>query len=700
MNSKLLYITTIILTLVGCASEDYVGNHELHEANENGRPVSFGLSSAPQTRSDRYGADAASDLNNNFVVWGDKTITEGGSTTTQTVFNNYQVNYVTNSAYTTTSNSAGWEYVGYKNLPNGVTTNVGVTAFSALTGSGQANADAVDQTIKYWDFGATNYHFFAYSLGKGDKPGDPNTKYATASKLYDETDGHKYTLTGTTDQLAACYITDKVTKTDMSATKTQVSLKFRRLGAKINIGLYENIPGYSVKDVKFYQGNALTPAVNFTQAEIDAAQPGDPAYEKTTSNVKIPAGQTACLYAADGTTKFNRNDGTFTITFAGDGSPLFGWPTDHAADLNYISFGNSAEWTTWRAKEYEEVGTDNVFVGRSSTLATGPSDFKTILPYTAGTNLALKVDFTLLSRDQSGETIEVKGATAIVPAQFAAWKPNCSYTYLFKISDNTDGHIGAVQGLYPITLDAVVNVSADGTQETITTVTEPSITTYQKGSDYLTNDVYNEGDIYVVVYSSTYNETGGVVPLTAEADNAKLYEAVVTSVADPVNKPANITEATAENAIANPSADNKDANDNPMTVTEINPSILAFVSSIPGEATPDGNPINVNGAKFTAVAGKTYVFQFLKEPAVNYTPEEAAAYNATLTGALNSTDPLTADQASSYNARMSGSKSEGDTLSAAEANAYNATLTGHKTSDDVMTSAKYQYKVIKVASGS
>ena len=48
--TKHLPLATVAMLMAACASEDYVGNRELHEANENGRPVSFGLVAAPQTR--------------------------------------------------------------------------------------------------------------------------------------------------------------------------------------------------------------------------------------------------------------------------------------------------------------------------------------------------------------------------------------------------------------------------------------------------------------------------------------------------------------------------------------------------------------------------------------------------------------------------------------------------------------------------
>lgn len=103
---------------------------------------------------------------------------------------------------------------------------------------------------------------------------------------------------------------------------------------------------------------------------------------------------------------------------------------------------------------------------------TPPADAVTVLPNPDGSELNLKVDYTLLSRDGNGEEIKVIGATATVPATFAKWQPNNSYTYIFKISDNTNGAVGSIIGLRPITLDAVVNTDADGRQETVTTVTE------------------------------------------------------------------------------------------------------------------------------------------------------------------------------------------------------------------------------------
>jgi hypothetical protein len=76
-----------------------------------------------------------------------------------------------------------------------------------------------------------------------------------------------------------------------------------------------------------------------------------------------------------------------------------------------------------------------------------------------------------------------------------------------------------------------------------------------------------------------------------------------------------------------------------------------------------------------------------------YDAAGAIAKNATLTGALNSSDELTADQATAYNTAMSPetAKEAGNTLSADEAAAYNATLSGAVAAGDIKTEAVYDW---------
>ena len=132
----------------------------------------------------------------------------------------------------------------------------------------------------------------------------------------------------------------------------------------------------------------------------------------------------------------------------------------------------------------------------------------------------------------------------MVPAQwqtqvYAQWKPNYAYTYLFKISDNTSGWTSDLTddpaGLYPITFDAIVLDSEDGTQSTITTVHTPAITTYQKGhvyNDGNPNDDYKTGkDIYVMVQDAdlkdNLNTKGALYTIDASSATVDVSEATV-----------------------------------------------------------------------------------------------------------------------------------------------------------------------------
>ena len=181
---------------------------------------------------------------------------------------------------------------------------------------------------------------------------------------------------------------------------------------------------------------------------------------------------------------------------------------------------------TYGVKETYEKTTGDIWLARNSAQPTwavqtsaSPGDYSIVLPNEAGTVLTLKVDYTLESTDGSGETITVHGATALIPSQYTQWKSNYAYTYIFKISDNTNGKTDVTngpEGLYPITFDAVVIDSQENTQETVTTVATPSITTYSVTSNVTTNNEYKTSDVVYV----TVTEDGTLLDMTG---NAVLY---------------------------------------------------------------------------------------------------------------------------------------------------------------------------------
>lgn len=617
MRKELLLAALAAMTLAGCTEDNFTGDTNLKEVNAGA--ISFGSATPAVTRAGE--GEAASLLNNNFVLFGYKTV----SSTPQTVFDNYQVNYVANTANTTESNTANWEYVNYKNLPYGTgTKSEDVITLNTDGVTTNATATGIEQSIKYWDFSASQYDFFAYSLGAGSTSG--STTWAKASKLdktgYGEGSTNPgYTLEGTKAQLGTCYISNKKTVSP-AINATEVELEFRSFLSKIQLKFYETIPGYSVKDVKFYTDGT-------TRTTGDATNDGLKPAIYGAANA-IPTG------------------GKYTITFNSANqalATLTGDATSTASNILFDAVSTSPNvWLKdYAAKEYLEAEATD-YLGRSSNAATGTQQM-TVLPNSNGATLTLKMDFTLLSRDGTGETIEVKGATATVPAAYTMWKPNYAYTYIFKISDDTNAQSGAVTGLYPITLDAVVADAQDGSQETITTVSDPSITSYAKASAVLQNDEYLAGStIYLVV------EDGSTNPALTVGTNAKLYTATLTNTKTSedagyhANAAQSITEATVANALANGTEEGgtwsvTDANNWSLNVSNSVAGLLTDATAIPASDSPTGVEQTVNCAKFTPGAVGTYVFEYIKAAVTStYNETTAAEHNATLPGAISTSD--------------------------------------------------------------
>lgn len=564
-KNYLLAVALAIMTMASCSDNDFVGDQGALKGTGEGA-ISFVMKTPAVTRAS--GSAAATLLNNNFVLFGYKS-------TNTTVFDNYQVNWVDNTAGSTESNSANWEYVGYKNLPFGTTTTSGGELNDdGVVANATASSTNIIQSIKYWDFSAGTYDFFAYSLGTGSAG-----NYAKASAL---SAASTYTLSGTQAELGTCYISKKNHMTSLSSSTTEVDLTFVNFLSKIQLKFYETIPGYSVKDVKFY-------VASDTKSTGDAANDG-----------LAPALYTASTIPTAG---------TYTISFDESYDPVVTL-SSATTTVNNIAFpavstGPNVWLSDYAARDYKETD-ETVYLGRTSSTATASKQID-VLPNSTGAVLTLKMDYTLLSRDGSDETIEISGANATIPADYTKWKSNYAYTYIFKISDNTNG-----ETLYPITLDAIVTDAQDGSQTTITTVATPSITTYQSGA--IANE-YNAGNIYVVVGDGSTALTAGT--------NAKLYTATVeTGAAQGIAGDGSvaITEEMAANALTK-TVDGSgnyvltDANGKKLTVTPVSSEaadkLVGGLTAIPAADAPGGKELAVKCASFAAANNKVYVFEYI-----------------------------------------------------------------------------------------
>lgn len=554
MKKNHLFLATAIVALAGCSDNTYMGDLE---GGAGTGAISFNMNASTLSRAQDHATSAAT-LNNQFIVWGEKSNAAEANTAGTPVFINYVVNYVASSAQTTESNSHDWEYVAQSPYAN-----TKVVASDAPT-------HVTEQTIKYWDFTNKYYTFTAISAKPADITGDKVTvtKNVSGSTVYDK----GYTVKLKADaSISDIYFSDRTLVTATSPMTSPVTLNFRNLLSQVRFGFYETIPGYSVTitNVKFNSGASHT-------------SNGDGNFG-VDGSVVIPGATTS-----------------FTVTYD-DGSVI---DANQNKAKVAVSTQNTQSYLSTTATSF--FGTT---LGTSSSARTWENggNYTKILPNPSNTtDLTLTISYRLTSTDGSGETIDITDATAKVPAAYAKWQSNYAYTYLFKISDNN--------GLYPITFDAVVVEDEAGNQETITTVDNPSITTYANGKVVTTNDEYLTGkDIYVVVDNAGTVQalTVGTIGVTDASANAWLYEATVEDGAAQ-----GITEMSVDNAIANGVYD---ATNHEYTVTDANSKdlvvkvsavSLSAITEIAATDSPTGIAITVNGAKFSPAAGKTYVFQY------------------------------------------------------------------------------------------
>ena len=321
-----------------------------------------------------------------FRVWGYKNMSEsdGNYGGTQEVFPvlGYRVDWKANSAATTTTNSSGWEYVG-----------IG------------------DQTIKYWDWGAKAYRYFAVTgWGEAEPPTPPATYDATKaygaykssetgkpyeiSMLADASpvmDGEgKYKKDATDAKLAlAPYFSrlwfstgNQVAYPDKQFGKP-VTLEFLKPYARVRFLFKYSTPreGFKLKDQKFRPTND----VNAEEA----------------NKVKIA------------------RKGTVTVHYPTEGPEIKEWYTVAVDD----------DKSTRLEAFTEDFDPDD----DTKNYTTCENGWYWVLPNNTQGSYTLTV------------TVNNSGRSVTVPAQYMQWLPGYSYTYIFKITEEGGVEIGWVE---------------------------------------------------------------------------------------------------------------------------------------------------------------------------------------------------------------------------------------------------------------
>ncbi len=559
---KIVLLASAILAFASCANDNYLGTEDEQRFAQGEKPITFGFDVPAATRAE--GAAAANKLNKQFIVYAEKNETDATAPAAgNLVFPNYKVTYGANTAYTTTSNTKDWEYVGLKwDATDAANVKMGSTAVTTN-----------DQTIKYWDYAASGYTFTAVSA----KPEDITNGRVIINKLTSGTTVYDkgYTVTLAKDasdnypSLADLFFADRVkigdetsdrTGHDRSATNKyggNVTFTFRNSLSQVRAGIYETIPGYQVTAIKFY----------------------------VTGDAEAKNGSTSAFGVMAPNIGGNNYEGTITVTY---------YDNSVASIENHpkLSFSGTKNDDLILGTNPSTVSTSKP-LGTTSTAPTWDTDggaFTPVLPQIDNTtNMKLKVDYTLYN-EVTKEVINVTGKTAKVPGQYLAWKPNFKYTYLFKITDDD---------LYPITFDAVVIEAEDGQAEYITTVSEPSITTFGvKENKYVVDaEEYTAGsDIYATIMDGSTV----VDPALAKIN---IYKNITAATGFTVTE-ASLAEAIQEISV----------NEHKVSYTLDN-TIKSNVTTVPGE---DGKDITIKAIKLDKSkleSGKYYAIEYVKTAA-------------------------------------------------------------------------------------
>lgn len=597
---KSLFIAVSALALASCSSEDFVGTEGGNVETGANKAINFAGETGKTTRAangNKVGADAATLLGGKFYVLGTKGTLQTGSPTTTKVFDNYQVEWGANTAGTSSDNTNDWKYAGLD--------------FVALNKTTHATDDK--QTIKYWDYSQPQYDFIAYSIGSNTLVTDENAtleknKVLGTTIVTPNADNNStytsYSLKATTiEDLKECYYTDVTTVVKDNYGKP-VQFTFKNLTAKVRVAFYETVPGYSVKDLRFYSDENTGRTDLATEDSKKATL-----YATGTESYIAKNGEITVTYPVVGKTALDNNTKGYnkaivSVTPATD---------DKISKLDLGTVNYNTEFLAKTAKEATMAGKE------------ADSYYTAVLPTAAeGKPLTLRMNYTLVSDDGSKEEIKVYGAKAVIPASYTQWQPNFAYTYIFKISDNTNGatstDTNTPEGLFPITFDAVVADidNVDFNQETITTVSTPSVTSYAfDNTKHEVIKAYGNGneypaaantDIYVSVTATKASEDGSIKVGSTLSD---LHQKGQLYTID--TKHTNATEAEVIDALQVQSSKTGTSITGRNGVTLTQATGVSYPETIPSA---DNKTITVTAnsvAKFTATATATTYAYVYKE---------------------------------------------------------------------------------------
>lgn len=371
MHKQDFIIISLALCLLSCSSS---GQDDPFLPAPTPKSIAFGGNSGnwqDTTSRAGEGETGLETLFKSFRVWGYKNYAATPNSP-QVIMDGYRVNFTLSSAGTTESNTADWEYVGLTHPKHSTT-----------------------QTIKYWDYSASNYRFYAYTpadaqitpASSTDNSSAPSTGSSSASSGT-PTSVFQIPFAYSEDATAISvpYISDLWFSDNTDATSPYgkcVTLRFSPLIAKVRFKFTypANTKRVTITDILF----------------------GDSRFIKNQSSANTPLkGTITATYPLTGT----ETPASYT--------PSFAWKTSEET---------GAKGFLHLTIPYEEES-DAIHILQDKKLYNKwyyVPPFN-IAKYTQGA-------YTISAIIDGNKTL------ATVPAEYMQWKAGYQYTYIFKITE-------------------------------------------------------------------------------------------------------------------------------------------------------------------------------------------------------------------------------------------------------------------------
>lgn len=393
------------MMLVACTADDELRPTEQHA-------IAFTSVTAEQeavTRGGEGGATrAVTNLGRDFIVYGYKNV---GSGQEQVVFDGYAVKYKEGSANTSEDNTHGYYYVG---------------------GS---------QSIKYWDYSASEYHFFGYYAI------DPSRATYTPGT---DTSPNKLTLDVQMRVGDAPSFEDDLLYSELAVRQPRhpvssdaVRLTFKRPYAKVRIQFYTNEPindpldNVNITNISFGPDpTAESPLVNKIYNRGDMVI----SYPKSTDNCTGSAKDSYDLdHLRDPQDALLFDNVTLTSTLGISSNTAVTAPIDETNGFRLGGMPGSplkakrkaAASASQQPMASAAPDSHSLAGSSSSTTRAGEQPGRNYFYYPLP--MGEKNPAFIMTANVDAD-IDATPRTAVVPANFMQWKPNFFYTYIFKIT--------------------------------------------------------------------------------------------------------------------------------------------------------------------------------------------------------------------------------------------------------------------------